>query len=580
MGKQLIPSYLSLCNYKKIHFRFGVFLELIMGVTIIIEGLVVKEVFDKINGTAFTSINIYSLIALFIGIVIINLVLIKLFMKQSTIHGLYISQLMRRNILVSLLVNKGKGALVNPGSIQNSIRDDVTQIQTTIGWFGNIIRQTLTIIIAVVILVSISPLISILTIFPLLAIIWITRKFEVNIEKRRTNSREITGKVNNSINEVFKSILTIKVSGSSKNFINHIKDLNEKRNKIMIKDEVLSIALDSVYDNVNQISTGIILIVMSLAVGNGSLSLGDFTIFIIYLAVIFDCIESIANYTVYSKQTKVSVANIERTCNINSDSLFKNCAILFDEGKISMFQEDLYNDFNSLNIKNLDYQIKEHSFMLDGINLKLAKGERVAICGKNGSGKSILTKCILDDLNLDPNSCFVVDENKKINLDSSNYIAYAEQSPVLFNDTITSNLVLGRDISLDEVKKALKTVCLDSEIDAFADKENTKIGIGGQKLSGGQKQRLIIARMLLNPSPIKVIDDFSSSLDSTTASKVWANLTSDKNLSLLVISNSIEILKNVNKIYVLEDGRIINEGSFDELLHQSEYLREVINSEV
>jgi ABC-type multidrug transport system fused ATPase/permease subunit len=206
---------------------------------------------------------------------------------------------------------------------------------------------------------------------------------------------------------------------------------------------------------------------------------------------------------------------------------------------------------------------------LTNIHLSLKKGEKIAIVGSSGSGKSTLVDLILR-LYHDYEGTILIDQKdiKTINLNSyRNLFGVVTQEPILFNDTIESNVALSRDVNREKLIHALSTA---NALNFVNEKEGSilfKIGDRGNKLSGGEKQRITIARAIYNDPAILIFDEATSSLDGESENVVRMALElAMKDRTTIIVAHKLSTIKNVDRIIVLEDGRIVEEGSFDELI--------------
>jgi len=233
--------------------------------------------------------------------------------------------------------------------------------------------------------------------------------------------------------------------------------------------------------------------------------------------------------------------------------------------------------------QNLSYQYPEHREeilrkiprVLNGINLTIEPGQVVGITGTIGSGKSTLVNLMTGLFKPEPGMLFVNGiDIRNIKPESLfDKISVVPQEPFLFSRSIAENIALGSDgdVHMNEIKKAVRRAGLERDIETFPDKYDQVVGERGITLSGGQKQRTAIARALRKQSPILVFDDALSSVDAQTESQILEKLKSlDSFKTLIIISHRISALKNADKIYVLDKGEIVEQGTHAELLQNNE----------
>lgn len=221
-----------------------------------------------------------------------------------------------------------------------------------------------------------------------------------------------------------------------------------------------------------------------------------------------------------------------------------------------------------LSLRNIHFAYGEEE-VLRGINLELAPGEKVALVGASGGGKSTLIQVILGMYT--PQQGEVLIDGvpvQRIGLPClREHVATVLQHPALFNDTVRQNLTLGRDKPDAALWDALRIAQLDTTVAAMQDQLDTVIGRQGVRLSGGQRQRLAIARMILSEPSVVILDEATSALDAETEFQLHRDLEAFlKQRTTLIIAHRLSAVKQADRACVFEDGRIIEEGHHDELI--------------
>ena len=323
------------------------------------------------------------------------------------------------------------------------------------------------------------------------------------------------------------------------------------------------------------ITTGLmtIMILAMKEVNNGNLTLGSFVglnAIIIQLSVPLNFLG-----TVY-REIRQALVDLEAMFEIFSQ-------------KIEIKDK---NDAKKLNITNSDIEFNDVHFsynpdrlILSNFSLQISKGTQIAIVGKTGSGKSTIARLLFRFY--DPQQGDIYIDKQKISdvtLNSLHQnIGVVPQDTVLFNDTILYNLKYGnQNANFDQIQSAAKSACIDDFINSLPDGYNTVVGERGLKLSGGEKQRIGIARTILKDASIMLLDESTSSLDYTTEKKILANLKKDKkNSTMIVISHRLSAITDVDKIIVLNFGKIIEQGTHLELMNaEGEYFKLWQNQDV
>lgn len=218
------------------------------------------------------------------------------------------------------------------------------------------------------------------------------------------------------------------------------------------------------------------------------------------------------------------------------------------------------------------------------INFKIPQGKTLAILGKTGSGKSTIAALIARIYDADQGEVLVDQVPvKKINLTSlRESIGFVPQDAFLFSDTIKNNIKIGRENATDqEVEDAAKSAYIFHNIDNFKNKFDTLVGERGVTLSGGQKQRISISRALIADPKILIFDDCLSAVDTETEEIILKNLeNATKGKTTIIISHRASSVKNADHILILDDGKVIESGTHDELINIDGYYQDIYNQQL
>ncbi len=225
----------------------------------------------------------------------------------------------------------------------------------------------------------------------------------------------------------------------------------------------------------------------------------------------------------------------------------------------------------AVRIENLHFSYKDEP-VLNGINLTINKGDKVALVGASGGGKSTLAQTLIglyppqrgkiyfDDVPVERIGMEVVRE----------HVATVLQHPALFNDTIRANLTLGRDIPDHALWQALEVAQLRPTVDALERGLDTVVGLHGMRLSGGQRQRLAIARMIVSRPNVVILDEATSALDTETEQRLHTALAEFlRDKTTIIIAHRLSAVKQADHVYVFEEGRICEQGQHATLIRQN-----------
>ncbi|MDX1902903.1 MAG: ABC subfamily B transporter ATP-binding protein, partial [Thermonemataceae bacterium] len=220
------------------------------------------------------------------------------------------------------------------------------------------------------------------------------------------------------------------------------------------------------------------------------------------------------------------------------------------------------------------YPTRSDIEILKGLSLEINQGEKVALVGHSGAGKSTIAQLLMKLYLPNPNSIWI--DNKKIeDWDTTHLranIAFVPQELILFGGTIRENIAYGKPNATEqEIKEAARKANALSFIEKFPEKLDTVVGERGVKLSGGQRQRIAIARAILKNPSILILDEATSSLDAESESLVQEALNElMKDRTTIIIAHRLATIQNVDRVYVLNTGVIVEKGTHKELIAQEQ----------
>lgn len=249
----------------------------------------------------------------------------------------------------------------------------------------------------------------------------------------------------------------------------------------------------------------------------------------------------------------------------------------FEEQKMV---EDLSMLQGDLTFKEIHYRYDYGRDILSGINLTIEQGSKIAFVGVSGSGKSTLAKMMVNFYN--PSQGEIKLGGMNLNqIDKKSlrqHINYLPQQPYVFNGTILENLLLGakEDTTQEDILRAVEIAEIREDIERMPLNYQTELTSDGVGISGGQRQRIALARALLTDAPILILDEATSSLDILTEKRIMENLMSlDK--TLIFIAHRLTIAERVDKVVVLNQGKIVEEGKHTDLLTQDGFYANLVN---
>lgn len=374
-------------------------------------------------------------------------------------------------------------------------------------------------------------------------------------EKQMEQNAKVTSYLVESIN----GIETIKSFHAERKVQTKTDTLFVKLLKSVFKGGTITNAQQTLSDVVYSIGTTVILWVGVVKVLDGNMTLGSLITFNALLNYFIDPVKNLINLQP-SMQTAIVAA--ERLSEIFELELEK---VVTDNNKIvpETLKHPIY-------IQHLNFRYGTRKLVLEDINLTINAGEKIALVGESGSGKTTLVKLLMNFYPWEAGEITIGDYNlKDIELDAlRDKIAYISQDIFLFSGTIRENLQLGNEsATLPEILEACRMSKADEFINRLPLRYETMLFENGSNLSGGQKQRLAIARALLKKPDILIMDEATSNLDSITERSVEKTISElSKGITTIIIAHRLSTIMHCDRIIVMEQGRVIEEGTHAQLM--------------
>ena len=298
------------------------------------------------------------------------------------------------------------------------------------------------------------------------------------------------------------------------------------------------------------------------------ISIGQLVAYNSLLTYFTNPLENIINLQTKLQSAKVANNRLNEVYLVSSE---------FDQKTTKVNQEALSGD---IVFSDVSYKYGFGRDTLTDINLKIAKGSKISLVGISGSGKTTLAKLIVNFFQPYKGEITIKSLNTNL-LDKKllrKYINYLPQQPYVFSGSILENLTLGADesVSQEDIMKACEMAEIRRDIEQMPLGYQTDLS-DGAGLSGGQKQRIALARALLTKSPIMVLDEATSGLDVLTEKKVIDNLMKMTEKTIIFVAHRLSISERTDKIVVLDQGRIIETGSHQDLLKKQGFYYQLFN---
>lgn len=260
---------------------------------------------------------------------------------------------------------------------------------------------------------------------------------------------------------------------------------------------------------------------------------------------------------------------------------------IFDLLDIEIEQRESLNEKELKSLENIDIKLENVSYSYDkqrkilkDINVDIKDKQTVAFVGESGSGKSTITNLLLKVDEVDGGKITLNGINlNDIPFDVLNKkIGFINHNAYIFNTTIRENIIMGKkDATDEEIYEVLKEANLDGFVKSLPNKLDTKVGEGGNLLSGGQKQRLCLARTIIKNPDIYIFDEATSNIDVESEEKIWDSINKlSKEKTVIVISHRLLNVKNADKIYLLDDGKIVEAGNHKTLMMKNGLYKKLV----
>jgi subfamily B ATP-binding cassette protein MsbA len=387
-------------------------------------------------------------------------------------------------------------------------------------------------------------------------------------------SLEASDKFMKFLSEIIKGSWLIKIYQKEEDELKKISMIIDERFKAIRKVEQTRLGAGPIMEIISAVAIAIVVFFAGYRSIQGAITLGEFVSFLAALMLAYQPVRALAGINVGIQEGITAAKRIYEIIDQKNE-------IFNDENAPSLKLKNA-----TLEFKNISFTYPDGTHALKNLSAKIEGGRKVGLVGISGSGKTTFLNLIPRFFNLKHGTILIDDQNiNNINLNSlRKEISIVSQDVILFDDTIRSNILYGNaSASNDEIINACKFAAAQDFVEKLPNKYETIIGENGIKLSGGQKQRLSIARAILKDSPIILLDEATSSLDSESEAviqKAIENLT--KNKTTIIIAHRLSTIMNCDKILVFDSGQIVDEGSHEFLVKNSSiyknlYEKQIIN---
>ncbi|GGK17223.1 ABC transporter [Yeosuana aromativorans] len=559
----------------KLHLIVGVIITIIARIFLLFTPRYVKKIFSVVDkyknglesGNSTFQAELFEIILYIIGAALIA-GLFTFLMRQTIINvSRYIEFDLKNEVYEhyqKLSLNFYKKN--RTGDLMNRISEDVSRVRMYVGPALMYSINTVTLfVIALIYMFNEAPTLTLYTIIPLPILSIAIYNLSREIHKRSTVVQQYLSKLSAFTQESFSGISVIKAYGiepkTSRNF-DDLSATSKQKQLDLVKVQALFFPLMVLLIGISNL---VVIYIGGRQYVNGQIdSLGTIAEFIIYVNMLTWPVATVGWVTSIVQQAEASQKRINEF--LKTEPEIKNTVLEHTDitGDITFDNVSFtYDDTNINALKGISFTIKD--------------GETLAILGKTGSGKSTILDLIGRLYDIDSGSIKInnIEINKHNLNDLRNHIGYVPQDAFLFSDTIKNNIKFGKeDASDEEVIQVAKLAQVHKNITKFNKGYDTILGERGITLSGGQKQRISIARALIKYPKILLFDDCLSAVDTETEEKILKNInTISKGKTNIIVGHRVSSAKNADKIIVLDDGKIVEEGTHETLLQIDGYYK-------
>ncbi|MCI5053644.1 MAG: ABC transporter transmembrane domain-containing protein [Pelagibacteraceae bacterium] len=539
-------------------FLFVVITAAMTAVTAWLLDPAIKKIFIEKNETMLVVIPI-AIIATFLikslAIFIVRMTTIKVAFKVLK----NIQVLMTSKILISdlsHLIEKHSGKFIS-----NFANDTRVLLGTIMAFSLSLVKESFTLIALLGVMFYQDWQLSLVAIIMIPIAAFASKSIGKKMQKAASENLDAYGNFTKFLSEILKGTSVIQIYQREQEELKKFSDVIDTRLKKEKKVEQTRHRAGPIMETINAFAIALVILFAGYRSIQGAMEIGQFVSFLTALMMAYQPVKALAGINLGIQEGLTAAKRIYEIIDQKNE--------VYQDDKL----EKLKITNGEIQLKNISFNYPDGTKALENLTLEIKGKTSAALVGLSGGGKSTILNLIPRFYNL---------KEGEINIDNQNInyvqlkslrekISLVSQDIVLFDDTIKANISFGNiSATEEEIIEAAKKAAAHEFIESLKDGYDTVIGEAGIKLSGGQKQRLSIARAILKNSPIILLDEATSALDTESESlvqKAIENLISDK--TTIIIAHRLSTIKNVNKIFVIDNGRVAEQGSHEELISNS-----------
>ena len=571
---KLFKRLLSYIKHYRLAFAIASISVLLLAAFAAIRPILLMKIVDDFISTKNSRQVLYFSLIMF-GVLLLQVIFQFLFIFYANFLGQYIIKDIRLQLFKK--ISHFKMSYFNNTAVGKIVTRAVSDIETIASIFGQglftIISDLLKMIVIIIVMLVKNWQLALIVFSALPILIYATKVFKEAMKSAFKEVRAEVSNLNSFVQERLTGMKIVQLFNREKLEYNQFNEINEKHKKAWVK----TVWYNSIFFPLSEIIPSIVLGIVVWYGGNdmlssGSTSSGEIIGFIMMNQMLFRPLRHIADKF---NTLQMGMVAADRVFDIIDESNNTENLVLKGDNSSLNIQHSTFNIQGKIEFKNVSFSYIENEEVLKGVSFKVSKGQTIAVVGATGAGKSTIInllnrfyqinkgEIILDDIN--------INQYDLTNLRQQ--IAIVLQDVFLFSDTIYNNITLNNsDISLEEVKKAAKQIGIHSFIMSLPNNYQYNVKERGVMLSSGQRQLIAFLRAYVSNPSILILDEATSSIDSQSElliQKATNLITKDR--TSIVIAHRLATIKKADKIIVMDSGKIVEQGSHNELLANKSY---------